>query len=218
MFDFNRLLKLNPFRASVDFDRMLNWKLLRGSHEFPGPDGGTCTLPRTTPSLGSSAPSRSDVRASSGPSRRSPTRPRPSHCSSRTGTAPRAAGSARLGMVGVERAKALLGLHSSFDCAMILLQDVVQILDRSMAAAPAQDSFRLHAGNRRAVEAGLIAFDDAGLRMRWIAERPAEQAFGRRGIAQRRQQEVDGGTGGIDGPIKITPTAVHSNICFIDPP
>ena len=38
MFDFNRLLNLNPFRASVDFDRMLNWKLLRGSHEFPGPD------------------------------------------------------------------------------------------------------------------------------------------------------------------------------------
>jgi hypothetical protein len=25
-----------------DFDRLLNWKLLPGSHEFPGPDGGTC--------------------------------------------------------------------------------------------------------------------------------------------------------------------------------
>jgi len=25
-----------------DFQRMLNWKILRGSHEFPGPDGGTC--------------------------------------------------------------------------------------------------------------------------------------------------------------------------------
>jgi hypothetical protein len=25
-----------------DFDRILNWKLLRGSHPFPGPDGGTC--------------------------------------------------------------------------------------------------------------------------------------------------------------------------------
>jgi len=24
------------------FQRMLDWKLLRGSHEFPGPDGGTC--------------------------------------------------------------------------------------------------------------------------------------------------------------------------------
>src|SRR5436190_6806653 len=27
---------------SFDFGRMLNWKILRGSHEFPGPDGGTC--------------------------------------------------------------------------------------------------------------------------------------------------------------------------------
>jgi hypothetical protein len=25
-----------------DFDRILNWKLMVGSHEFPGPDGGTC--------------------------------------------------------------------------------------------------------------------------------------------------------------------------------
>lgn len=24
------------------FDHILNWKLLRGSHAFPGPDGGTC--------------------------------------------------------------------------------------------------------------------------------------------------------------------------------
>ncbi len=24
------------------FDHILNWKLKRGSHEFPGPDGGTC--------------------------------------------------------------------------------------------------------------------------------------------------------------------------------
>jgi hypothetical protein len=36
---------LNSFRAAgavSDFDRILNWKLLRGSHVFPGPDGGTC--------------------------------------------------------------------------------------------------------------------------------------------------------------------------------
>ena len=54
--------------------------------------------------------------------------------------------------------------------------------------------------------------------MRWIAERLAEQAFGRRGIAQRRQQEVDGGTGGIDGPVEVTPSALYSNIGFIDTP
>jgi hypothetical protein len=25
-----------------DFGHILNWKLLPGSHKFPGPDGGTC--------------------------------------------------------------------------------------------------------------------------------------------------------------------------------
>jgi hypothetical protein len=44
MFDLNRLLNVLSSRAGVpaDFRRMLEWKLLRGSHEFPGPDGGTC--------------------------------------------------------------------------------------------------------------------------------------------------------------------------------
>ena len=54
--------------------------------------------------------------------------------------------------------------------------------------------------------------------MRWIAERLAEQAFGRRGVAQRRQQEVRGGTYGINGPIEATPTPLDPNIRFIDPP
>jgi hypothetical protein len=40
MFDLTRLLSLKP--ANSNFNAMLNWKLLRGSHEFPGPDGGTC--------------------------------------------------------------------------------------------------------------------------------------------------------------------------------
>lgn len=68
------------------------------------------------------------------------------------------------------------------------------------------------------VETGLIGVDDAGLRMRWIAESLAEQVFGRRSIAQRRQQEVDGDTGGIDDPVEVTPTALDSNICLINPP
>src|SRR6201989_3367003 len=46
MFNFRHLLNRNspsPAPAArYDFTRILNWKLLRGSHEFPGPDGGTC--------------------------------------------------------------------------------------------------------------------------------------------------------------------------------
>jgi hypothetical protein len=36
---------------------------------------------------------------------------------------------------GVQSAKILLGLHAAFDRTMVLLEDVVQILDWSMAAA-----------------------------------------------------------------------------------
>src|ERR1019366_8814298 len=57
---------------------------------------------------------------------------------------------------GLEFAKALLGLHPSFDRSMILLQDVVQVLDRSMSAAAAQGSFLFHFCNRRAIEAGPV--------------------------------------------------------------
>src|SRR5215813_10831978 len=46
MFNFNYFRGRAAPRAqttpSFDFGRLLNWKILRGSHEFPGPDGGTC--------------------------------------------------------------------------------------------------------------------------------------------------------------------------------
>ena len=82
-------------------------------------------------------------------------------------------------------AKALLGLHSSFDRSMILLQDVVHVSNRPMSAAAAQGSFRFHGWNRRAVQACLIGVHAAGLRMRRISQGLAEQPSGRRGIAQR---------------------------------
>jgi hypothetical protein len=44
MFDINRLLTVLSLRSgpAAELRRMLEWKLLRGSHEFPGPQGGTC--------------------------------------------------------------------------------------------------------------------------------------------------------------------------------
>src|SRR5689334_13379404 len=88
-----------------------------------------------------------------------------------------------------ELAKVLLGLDPSFDRAMILLQDVVQILDWSMAAAATQDSFCFRSGNRRTIEPRAIRVDDTGLEMRRIADGLTEQAVGRRRIAQCRQQK-----------------------------
>src|SRR5580704_15916644 len=50
------------------------------------------------------------------------------------------------------------------------------------------------------------------------SESVPEQAFGRCGIAQRRQQEIDGGARAIARPVEVTPTALHSNIGLIDTP
>ena len=54
--------------------------------------------------------------------------------------------------------------------------------------------------------------------MRRISERLAEQAFGRSGIAQAREHEVDRGAGGIDGSVEVAPTALDTNVGFIDTP
>src|SRR5215475_14795915 len=46
MFNFSffraRVVPRMQATTGFDFGRLLNWKILRGSHEFPGPDGGTC--------------------------------------------------------------------------------------------------------------------------------------------------------------------------------
>src|SRR6267154_3482002 len=46
MFNFSffkgRVAPRTQATTGFDFGRLLNWRILRGSHEFPGPDGGTC--------------------------------------------------------------------------------------------------------------------------------------------------------------------------------
>ena len=43
-----------------------------------------------------------------------------------------------------------------------------------------------------------------------IAECLAKQALGSIGVAQRRQQEIDGGPPGIDGPVQVAPATLHA--------
>jgi hypothetical protein len=66
----------------------------------------------------------------------------------------------------LEFAKPLLSVHSPFDRAMVLLDDVVQILDGSVAAPAAEYPFLLYVCDGRTVDRRQIRVDDAGLRMR----------------------------------------------------
>ena len=82
----------------------------------------------------------------------------------------------------------------------------------------AKSSFLLYVRNRRAVDRCQIRVNDPRLRMGRMAQCLAKQPFGGLGVAQRRKQEINGGTGGIDGPIQITPAPLHSNVGLIDAP
>jgi hypothetical protein len=52
----------------------------------------------------------------------------------------------------VELSEPLLGIHPSFDGAVVLLDDVVQILHRPMPAATAENPFPLNSRDRRRVD------------------------------------------------------------------
>jgi hypothetical protein len=121
----------------------------------------------------------------------------------------------------LELAKALLGLHSAFDRSMILLHDFVQVLDWPVSAASAQGSFRFHRCNRRTIEAGLIGVDDAGLRMRWIAEPDGTGAWPRRhcatpraGSRQWRRWNRWLDRGNTNDPSRECTSHRHATICW----
>src|ERR1035438_2788785 len=76
----------------------------------------------------------------------------------------------------LEFSKALLGVHSTFDGSMILFENVVQVLYRSVSTAVAQRPFLLGIGDRGAVYRRQIRVDHSRLGMGSIAECPCETA------------------------------------------
>ena len=81
--------------------------------------------------------------------------------------------------------EALLGLHSTFDGSMILFENVVQVLHRSVSTAVAQCPFLLTVGDRATVNRCQVSVDHSRLGMGSIAERLAKQAFGSISVMER---------------------------------
>src|SRR5450759_2855151 len=81
--------------------------------------------------------------------------------------------------------EALLGVHSTFDGSMILFENVIQVLYRSVSTAVAQRPFLLTVGDRRAVNRCQVSIDHSRLGMGSIAERLAQQPLGSICVAKR---------------------------------
>lgn len=78
-----------------------------------------------------------------------------------------------------EFAEPLLGVHPAFDRTMVLLENVVQVLYRSVPATATKGPFLLKVGDGRAVDRRQIRVNDARLRMGAMVQRLAKQLFGK---------------------------------------
>ncbi len=83
-----------------------------------------------------------------------------------------------------EFSEALLGVHATFDGSMILFENVVQVLHRSVSTALAQRPFLLTVRDRGTVNRRQVSVDHSRLAMGSIAERLAKQALGGVGVTE----------------------------------
>src|SRR5262249_18271307 len=96
--------------------------------------------------------------------------------------------------------------HPAFDGPVILFQDVVKVLHRSMSAVLLQSTVTFELDDGWRVAGVLVGIDYLGRRMVLSAQGLGQKALGRRCIAFSREKEVDRRTAGVDSLGINTPT------------
>src|SRR5215469_6252772 len=77
----------------------------------------------------------------------------------------------------LELSESLLGIDSSFDGAVVLLDDVIQVLHGPVPATTAESPFLFKSRDCRGVDGRQIRVDDARLRVRRVDQGLAKQLF-----------------------------------------
>ena len=91
--------------------------------------------------------------------------------------------------------------HPAFVGSVILFQDVIEILHRSMSAVLFQCTFDFELRNRRRITGVLVGVDEPRRRMVRSAQGFGKKALRRCCVAFGRQKEVDRRTGEVDSPV-----------------
>src|SRR5580698_2420811 len=117
-----------------------------------------------------------------------------------------------------EGAKMLACTHPAFDGPVILFQDVIKILHRSMSTLLFQNSagFELNDGWR--ISSVLVGVDDPRRGMVLPAQGFGQKALSRCCIAFSRENEVDRRTAGVHRPVQVHPFAFHPHVGLVHPP
>ena len=89
----------------------------------------------------------------------------------------------------------------TLDRPMILFQNIIKVLHRSMSAVLLQSVLGFEPHDRRWITSVLVGVDDPRRRMVLSAQSLGEKALGRCCVAFSRQKEVDRRTAGLDSPV-----------------
>src|SRR6202795_3793869 len=99
-----------------------------------------------------------------------------------------------------ERTKMLACPHPAFDGPVILFQNIIEVLHRSMPAILVQSLLGFEPHDGRWITGRRVGVYGPRRRMVLSAQGLGEKALSRSCVAFSRQKEVDRRTGGVDGP------------------
>src|SRR5271165_584068 len=108
--------------------------------------------------------------------------------------------------------------HPAFDGSVILFQNIIEVLHRSMPAILLQSTLGLEPLDGWWITGVLVGIDDPRHRMVLSAQSLGEKALSRCCVAFSRKKEVDRRTAGVDSPVQIRPFALDPDVGLIHPP
>ena len=107
-----------------------------------------------------------------------------------------------------EGAKMLACANPTFDGPVVLFQDIIEVLYRTVLTTLLKGAFGFELRDRRRITGVVVGIDYAGRGMVLSAQGFRQKTLSRCCIAFSRQKKVDRRTAGVHGPVQIYPLAL----------
>ena len=117
-----------------------------------------------------------------------------------------------------EGAKMLTCAKPTFDGPVVLFQDIIEVLYRTVLTILLKGAFGFEPCDRQRITSVLVGIDYAGREMVLSAQGFRQKALSRCCVAFSRQKKVDRRTAGVHSPVQIYPLALDADVSLIHAP
>jgi hypothetical protein len=114
-----------------------------------------------------------------------------------------------------EGAKMLACANPTFDGPVVLFQDIIEVLYRTVLTILFKGAFGFELRDRRRIPGVLVGIDYARRGMVLSAQGFRQKALSRYCVAFSRQKKVDRRTAGVHGPVQIYPLTFDPDVGLI---